>query len=103
MIYQIFISLVVINVMSIWYSFTHTDTSYYTDIITSLSSCIISLVIAHNCFIGIEFNSALETIVQYDLYKSTPLGVIFSSVAVIMMIFFITKILELTHKELDQL
>lgn len=101
MIYQIFISLVVISIMLIWYSFTHTDTSYYTDIITSLIAIIFVSALAHNCFIGVEFNNALETLVQYDLYQSTPLGVIFSSVAVIMMILFITKILELTHKELD--
>ena len=101
MIYQIFILLVIISIMLIWYSFTHTDTSYYTDIITSLIAIIFVSTLAHNCFIGAEFNNALETLAQYDLYQSTPLGVIFSSVAVIMMILFITKILELTHKELD--
>jgi len=103
MIYQIFILLTVISIMLIWYSFTHTDISYYTDIITSLVSIIFVSTLAHNFFIGIEFNSALETLVQYDLYQSTPLGVMFSSVSVVMLILFVTKILELTHQELDQL
>lgn len=102
MIYPIFILLVVLTVLFIWYSFTHTDINYYTDIITSLMSCVLATIVAYICFIGIDFNSALSTTVQYDFYRSTALGLIISIVSIVMLIFFITKILELTHKELNE-
>ena len=101
--YQIYIMLIIINILAIYYSFVTTDTSYYTDIITSLFACTISFIIAHNSIIGIHIGYALQTSVQYDSYSSLPLGVLFGGIGAMMLIFFIVKILELTHMELDQL
>ena len=101
--YQIFLMLMIINMLAVYYSFVNIDTSYYTDITTSLLSCIISFIIAHNSIIGVCIIYALHTSVQYDTYSSLPLCMLFCGVGTTMLILFIVKILELTHQELDQL
>ncbi|MDF1533686.1 MAG: carboxypeptidase regulatory-like domain-containing protein, partial [Methanosarcinaceae archaeon] len=101
MTYQIFIILIIIDLLAVWYSFTHMDRSYYTDIITSLLSVIISGIISYNSIIGVSYFVATQSTVHEIMYTSASLSILFAGVMVIMMIFFITKILELTHKELD--
>ena len=103
MTYQIFILLIIIDLLAVWYSFTHTDKSYYTDIITSLLSVIISGIISYNSIIGVSYYFATQSTVHEIEYTSISLMVLFGSVSIVMLIFFITKILELTHTEVDQL
>ena len=103
MTYQIFILLIIMDLLAVWYAFTHTDKSYYTDIIASLLAVIISGIISYNSVIGVSYYFATQSTVHEIEYTSVSLMILFSSVAGVMVIFFITKILELTHKELDQL
>ena len=101
--YQIFILLVIVMITTTGYSFNTEDKSYYTDIITSLLSCLLSLLLAYYSFIGIGFNYALSASVEHEAYTLIPLGILFVCIAVIMLIFFIIKILELGHQELEEL
>lgn len=99
MIYQIYILIVAIMILLIHYSFVKTDRTYYTDIITAAVSIIFAFTLAQNSIIGVEFNHALESAVQYDTYISIPLTFIFGIVGLIMLIFTIVKILDITHSE----
>ena len=101
MTYQIFILLIIIDLLAVWYSFTHIDKSYYTDVITSLLSVIISAIVAYNSVIGVSYYFATQSTVHEIEYTSISLMILFSSVSLVMLIFFIAKILELTHKELE--
>jgi hypothetical protein len=100
---EFFITFVTVGILTIWYSFNSKDYSYYTDIITSLFSCILFLIIAHNCFIGINFNYALSGEVSSEMYTFVPIGIICIGIAITSMVFFIVKILEINHKELEDL
>ena len=101
MTYQIFLILIIIDVLLIWYSFTKTDVTYYTDIITSLLAIVMSALLAYNSIIGVSYYFTTQSTVHEILYTSIPLAVVFISIVLMMLIFFITKILDLTHRELD--
>ena len=103
MTYQIFILLMIIDLLAVWYSFTNTDKSYYTDIITSLLAVIISGIISYNSITGVSYYFATQYTVHEIEYTSVSLMVLFASVSIVMLIFFVTKILELTHEELGNL
>ena len=103
MIYPIYILLTVITLLMIYYSFSNQDKSYYTDVLTSLTSCIFAGILAYNSIMGVEFNLALESAVNYDIYASAPISIIFTLVAVVMAAFFVMKILDITHKEVNQI
>lgn len=103
MTYQIFLMLIFIDVLLVWYSFTHTDVSYYTDIITSLMAMIMSILLAYNSVIGVSYYYATQSTVHEIVYTSVPLMAIFVTLALVMMIFFVTKILEINHMEMNKI
>lgn len=97
--YQLFIMLIFIDILLIYYSFTKKDQAYYTDIITSFMAICISLIIAHNSLIGMMIISPLKASIQYDTYLSIPMTILFIVAGMIMLLFGITKVLDVTHKE----
>ena len=103
MTYQIFLMLIFIDILLVWYSFTHTDVSYYTDIITSLMGMIMSVLLAYNSVIGVSYYYATQSTVHEIIYTSVPLMAIFVTLALVMMIFFVTKILEINHTEMNKI
>lgn len=98
-----YIAIIIIDILLIYYSFTTEDKSYYTDIITSLMSIFFSVLIAYNSFIGVGVYYELSTHAQYITHLLIPFGIIASAMALIMLIFFVVKILELGHQEAEDL
>lgn len=100
--YQLYMLFIVVDILLVYYSFTHTDSAYYTDIIASLFAMLLSFIIAHNSIMGMLFFTPLQSVMRYNTYTSVPLGIIFSILGVLMLIIFVTKILDLTHHEIDK-
>lgn len=100
--WQAYLLLLVLLVGMIFYSFTVIDNAYYTDIITSLVSCVLAFILAHSSIIGIGYSYALYNTVEHEHYSIIPLGIILGVIGIIMLIFFIIKILELAHQEVEE-
>ena len=101
--YQIYMMLISIVILLIYFTFTVSDPEYYTDIITALFAMLISAIVAHNSIMGVLIMYPLQTEVQYDIYASAPLGIVFALVSLLMLLIFVTKILDLGHRETDSL
>lgn len=101
--YQIFIMLIIVDILLIYYSFTTKDTDYYTDIITAFIALFVSLIIAYNSLIGVYVLYPLATAVQYDSNESTVIGMIFGVTGLLMLIFGVTKILDIIHTEAEKI
>ena len=101
--YQIYMMLISIVILLIYFTFTVSDPEYYTDIITALFAMLISAIVAHNSIMGVLIMYPLQTEVQYDIYASAPLGIVFALVSLLMLLIFVTKILDLGHSETDSL
>lgn len=97
--YQIFMMLIVVDILTIRYSFMKADRDYYTDIITAFMSVIISFVIAYNALIGVGVPHSLAALVQYDITEYAIIGMIAGMFGLLMLIFATTKILDITHTE----
>lgn len=96
--------LTAIDVAAIWYSFTNEDKSYYTDIITSFMSGILSGLLAIQYIGGITAAIVVVgTSAECETYHSVHYGILFGIMAVIMIIFGIVKVLELGHSEVEKL
>lgn len=101
--YQIYMMLISIVILLVYFTFTVSDPEYYTDIITSLFAMLISAIVAHNSIMGVLVLYPLQTEVQYDIITSSPLGIVFAMVSLLMLLIFVTKILDLTHRETDSI
>lgn len=94
--YQIYLMFIVIDIAMIYYSFTNEDRAYYTDIISSFMSTVMSISLALYSIIGIGIYTD-----DNNFYVSKFLLLIFTIVGILMLLFTIVKVLELGHSETE--
>lgn len=98
---SIFIMLTVFFLILLYYSFGIQDPIYYTDIVTTLLSIIISVLLAYNCVIGIGYNYAMSSSISYDHYRFVPLGLILGGISIYLVIMLIAKITDILRHTSD--
>lgn len=92
---NIFIMLSAFFILLVYYSFVVQDRTYYTDVIASLFSIIVSVLLGYNSIIGIGYNYGLDASVSYDNFKSIPIGILFIALSIYLIIMMIAKIIDI--------
>ena len=94
---SIFIMLSAIFIMLIYYSFVVQDMSYYTDVLASLFSVIVGILLGYNSIIGI----GISNYSGYDSFRSVPMGLLFIALSIYLVIMMIAKIVDLLRHTTD--
>jgi len=94
---NIFIMFSAIFILLIYYGFTVQDRTYYTDIIASLFSIILGVLLGYNSVVGI----GISNYNGYDNFRSVPLALLFIAVAIYLVIMMIAKIVDLLRHTTD--
>jgi hypothetical protein len=92
-----FIMFSAIFLILIYYSFTIIDRTYYTDILTSLFSIILGVLLGYNSVIGI----GISNYNGYDNFRSVPIALLFIAISIYIIIVLIAKIVDILRHTTD--
>lgn len=92
---NIYISLIIMSIILMFYSFIWTDNSNYTHIISSIISAFINFMVGITSYSGVvKIIAAGNTLVEY-VYQSSSMGTLFTILGLIMILFTVSKIYDI--------
>ena len=98
---NVFIMLSAFFLLLVIYSFSTQDKTYYTDVISSLFSVIVAVLLGYNSIIGIGYNYAMSSSISYDNFKSVPLALLFGALSIYLLLMMVAKIIDIIRHNAD--